>query len=391
MLRLLPAVAALTLATTAHTQTSPFWGELDRGPYDVGFAARYEFDASRSFWPPDSTEVHDLGRPLRILIWYPAEPSADTTMTFAAYRQVRPTDERLDYYNRVLRGWEHTTAARQFSPESDSLLDVVSAVRTMARRDVPTAAGRFPLIVHSLGLGDYQLEQTILFEYLASHGYVVATVPQVGAAPWDRSSFDAASVETQAADVAFVLDLLRRAEYVDAARLAITGHSMGGLVGLVVAARDPRVRAVVGLDASFVTPDGNALLTSMQWPASQMLAAVLDIHRRRDDVDRTSLERLAHADRYEVTIGGTAPPEIATHYDFQNWPVYSTLVGIEDPRGVNARPATFGLRVLLASVRMTRRFLDATLGGRTPRMEEIVAQEATSLPLGSAHSPATSR
>ena len=385
-MRLLPAIALPLLASVAQAQISPFWGDLDRGPHDVGFTAQYTFDRSRSFWPVDSTALHGQGRPLRILIWYPAVRSTDTTMTFGAYREVRPTDGRFDYYNRVLRGWEHSTAARQFSPESDSLLNVVSAMRTMARRDAPRAPGRFPLIVHSLGLGDYQLEQTILFEYLASHGYVVATVPQLGPSPWDRSSFDTASVQTQADDVAFALELLRQSDFADGERIAITGHSMGGLVGLVVAAREPAVRAVVGLDASFVTTDGNALLTAMHWPAARMRAAVLDIHRRRD-VDRTSLDRLTHLDRYEVTLGGAAPPEIATHFDFQNWPVYSILVGIEDARGARARPAAFGLRVYLASVRMTRRFLDVTLQGRAPSIEEVVGNEGTRVPLESVRHP----
>jgi len=379
------ALALLAFAGRADAQAvSPFWGNLQPGPYGVGFSARYVFDESRTFWPPDSTEVHGLGRPLRILLWYPAEQSSDTTMTFGAYREVLPADRRFEYYNRVLRGMEYSTATRQFSPASDSLLAVVSALRTMARRDVPPVGSNHPLVVHSLGLGDFQLENTVLFEYLASHGYVVATVPQMNATPWEPSSFDAGSVETQSADVAFAMNLLRNEDLVEGNRVAITGHSIGGLVAFLIASRYPEVRAVVGLDASFATPDGNALLESMNWPAPSMRAVVLDIHRRRGEgVDRRSLERLTQLDRYEITLGGAAPPEIVTHFDFQNWPIYSTLVGVEDPRGASARPAEFGLSAYLATVRMTRRFLDATLGDRVLAMGNVIGSEAERVPIES--------
>lgn len=83
-------------------------------------------------------------------------------------------------------------------------------------------------------------------EHLASWGYVVA-LPDLP----DNNT------ETRQSDARHMFSYLEAANgdassplhgMVNPARMAVTGHSLGGLTAMIVAARDPRVRAAVALD-----------------------------------------------------------------------------------------------------------------------------------------------
>lgn len=89
-------------------------------------------------------------------------------------------------------------------------------------------------------------------EHLASWGYVVA-VPDL---PDDDT-------EARQSDARHILSYLTEANgdpasplhgMIDSGRLGITGHSLGGLTAMVVAARDSRVRAAVALDPTNPDP-----------------------------------------------------------------------------------------------------------------------------------------
>ena len=128
--------------------------------------------------------------------------------------------------------------------------------------NAPVAIGGapYPLVIFSHGLGAVPEQSTFLTTYLASQGYVVA------APTFPLASFNApggptiADQPAQAGDISFVIDTLlgfsaepgnRFAGAVDADRIALTGHSNGGLATLVTAYdrtfRDPRVKAALPL------------------------------------------------------------------------------------------------------------------------------------------------
>jgi predicted dienelactone hydrolase len=117
-----------------------------------------------------------------------------------------------------------------------------------------------------------------LAEDLASHGYVVAVVDHthenVATTFPDGRVAPCASCEIphdpsfwlelgagRARDVSFVLDQLtgplrehRGANLVDAARIAVGGHSVGGASSLEAARADARIRAAIDVDGVLSTP-----------------------------------------------------------------------------------------------------------------------------------------
>ncbi|MFQ6850235.1 alpha/beta hydrolase [Streptomyces sp. 35M1] len=164
---------------------------------------------------------------------------------------------------------------------------LVAATRTFSRTDARPAPGRFPLVLLSPGFGTPRATLTGLAEELASRGYVVATADhpyestgtelpdgrvltcaacdEVAAQPDDagRRKVLAAVSTGRAADFSFLLDRLtgprpawRHARAIDARRVGMAGHSIGGNAAASTMAADRRVDAGVNMDGTFFDPVG---------------------------------------------------------------------------------------------------------------------------------------
>jgi len=133
--------------------------------------------------------------------------------------------------------------------------------------------GRFPLVVFSHGVGGCAIQSVFFTETLARRGYVVAAPEhrdallcslegrgQAAAAPvsppsvFDPASWSAASYAERRDDIRAILDAMPReapwSGVVDADRIGIAGHSLGGYVALAMAGgwpewHDPRLRAAL--------------------------------------------------------------------------------------------------------------------------------------------------
>jgi pimeloyl-ACP methyl ester carboxylesterase len=372
-------------ATSAAAQPSPLWGDLEPGPYRVGFQVLYRLDGTRTYFARSIDEDEQAsavqGRPIRIMVWYPASERGGTEpMRFGDYLSMDPRSSHFAGWNRVLQARDLDTARRQFAHSNpDSLLDILTGAVTAAYLDVPAAQGSFPLVLHSLGRNDFQMESTVLWEYLASHGYVVATVPQLGVNPLkSRLSFTIPDLELQLTDLAFALNELRRFRTADTERVAAMGHSSGGIVAMMLAATNRNVEAVVGLDPSFVTHDGNELLFSWEgFDLGRIRVPILTMYSAfsPERVSFTVLDTLLYSDR--VNLGWAK----ATHFDFQNWPLYSPLTGTEDPRGLEFRDVNTGKEIHLTICRETERFLWTVFNGTEEEMAALgAASELEELP-----------
>jgi dienelactone hydrolase len=299
------------------------------------------------------------------MVWYPGRTDTQETprITFREYVTTEAPERLFQAYNDALSSRDLDVARRQFAEPADSLFEQLMELRTAAHRNIPPANGRFPLVVHSLGRNDYQAESTVLWEYLASHGYVVAVVPQVGATDDSpRLQFTLEDLELQLRDVDFALAELTREPFVDASRTAVIGHSSGAVVGLLLASNDQNLDALVSLDGSITTTDGRDLLVEANWHPGAVSVPVLNLYAAgKRGIDLTVLDSLRSADRYHVGLGTGRPPFYAVHFDFQNWPIYSLLTGIEDSRGARWRSSATGRDFYLAACRLTRHFLDYVL------------------------------
>lgn len=175
--------AGLLAATPAAAQDPPLWGGLKSGPHPVGYH-RVAVDGGG---------VH---------VWFPAGRTRGEPM-------------RLEGY--------FDGAAR--------------ASLSTSLREAPTAAysaaspgdGPFPLVLYASDPGLPAPDNTVLAEYLASHGYVVA-------APIAPAGLDAA------------FNALRGFSHVGRDAVAVVTRDRGWPAAVEFAARCPAVRAVLVLD-----------------------------------------------------------------------------------------------------------------------------------------------
>ena len=244
------------------------WPGLEPGPFSVGFTVQHLYDHSRTFKNKldyfGERIPGEIARPVQISLWYPtSHPSTGEPMAARVYYDLTATetefsdpnqemlDSSLHELARILTmEWETSQDDR---PGVMNRLDSLFAEGTYAWLNATPADGPFPLVLHLPGYNTSANHHFPLFEYLASHGYVVAAVPNMGA--YSRSiDHEGMSLDVQARDLEFALSVVRGLPFVDPGRVATTGMSWGGLSNVLFATRNANVDAVVTFDGAVTMP-----------------------------------------------------------------------------------------------------------------------------------------
>ncbi|MEO8335741.1 MAG: hypothetical protein ABI664_12265 [bacterium] len=179
------AVATRFVASSAQAQSPLLWGSLKTGPHAVGFRLQYKLDHSREYDPEFITDttrfpVH-RPRPIMIGIWYPAQKTNATPMAYRQYLEISPGPGPLAPFARRLESAMRNAVGEEvaghkpkaMTPAETRAFERLLATRTSAVKDAPSASGKFPVILYHPGNGGTYEDNSALFEYLASHGYIV--------------------------------------------------------------------------------------------------------------------------------------------------------------------------------------------------------------------------
>ena len=241
---------ALVLAVIFQSQIfgNESWGNLKPGKYNTGFRLITTQDLSRVYPTNNSAELNP--RPIRIYIWYPAEQSAQPPMKFNEY---------------VCMAHDDFNSPSDIIPESklreilpvqilkgvpSEKIDTILTQPTYAIRDAAPKTGKYPLLIFGQGLYyESPLSHFILCEYLASYGYVVATCPLLGTY-YRLVNITVEDLETQVRDLEFALGYARSLPYVDSSKTGIIGYDLGGMAGLILAMRNPDIKAYFSMDSA---------------------------------------------------------------------------------------------------------------------------------------------
>ena len=387
----LPVLAcAATKCLSGQTQ---FWSTLEAGPHAVGFRTFYLRDTLRR-WEASITPdaAPDLGRPIRVSLWYPATASGGSEMRYGDYfhydgppdfRSLNDTLERSDRLSWLDDLTEET-------PNGRVVADSLFAMPVAARHDAPAADGRFPVILYSGGKGSRADANVELGEYLASYGYVVVTVPQLGPSAQDLELGSSPSdIMLHVRDLAFAWKAVRKLSIVDTVRLAVAGHSSGGVVALQFAMLYLGVRAVVGLDGSYGMFGEGGQRESHRtlirdFPAfdsDHFTAPLLDLRRANGvqgaELDSTVVADLRSSDRYVITL-----PRMY-HGDFTEWAPLAVRLGVPWPTGADGRTRQSALDGNQHAYRAILDFFRATLqgssGGITAMIRELQALDGVTV------------
>src|SRR5262249_13826574 len=128
--------------------------------------------------------------------------------------------------------------------------DRLLGMKTFAAKDAPAAEGRFPVVIYHPGLSGTHEDNSVLFEYLASHGYVV-----LSSAYPDPSAYGigiTSDLQGSFSDLEFRARYAHELTLAGADRPAAMGHSWGAIAVLHWAALpESPLSAFVALDSGF--------------------------------------------------------------------------------------------------------------------------------------------
>lgn len=319
------------------SQNSPaptIWPEVTPGAFSVGFMVMQEYDNTRTFKPKydyfGKPTQGPVARPLQISIWYPAKESINPKyMRLVEYYQTSateteftpPTSEQLKFVvERLKQIWPiEFRVPPEGREEIKKRIDEALQKEVFAVRDAIPAEGSFPLIVHMPGYNGSPDGCAYLFEFLASRGYVVAAVPNMGM--YRRNIDDeAASLDVQARDLEFVVGRLSNLSFVDGSRIGTTGMSWGGMSNVLFAERNYLVDAILTLDGAITMPEELKLIEAVPGYAHrnlraaymQLLVAPAEAKFRPKDLH--FYDSLVFCDAYMIQFRGVDHDEFSCGY-----------------------------------------------------------------------------
>ncbi|MGQ4601357.1 alpha/beta hydrolase [Nocardia sp. R6R-6] len=200
------------------------------------------------------TTVSAGGRELPVSVWYPA-----AAPTIPAHY--------VPASNPVAAALLSTEAALWLGEPIAAPMMLTATVAAGQDAPLDTTLGPLPVVVYSPGLGTPRWLASGLAADLASRGYVVIGVDHPGETPavevhgelmlgtapaYEDTEYMRRALDIRVADVHLVLDELAALPvvggHVDIDRIAVVGHSYGGLTALAAMRAEPRVRVAVVLD-----------------------------------------------------------------------------------------------------------------------------------------------
>jgi len=234
------ACVLLFSATAISGDGRLIWGNLEPGKYAVGLCV--------------TTFANTTGRPLDILLWYPAAKTRDEgEVTFAGYLTM--SEGKVDLSRMQLRTQLASEVSSDPAKVDRKALDRILDSRMLAITEAVPLKGRFPLLVWSAHHRTVAA-QSVLSEFLASNGYVVVFVRPHDAAPLPPYQIASREIrrkvlEQNVQDMEAGVRHLQAVHVIDASTsMGVLSWSYAGESATLFQTRNPQVRLVVGLSSN---------------------------------------------------------------------------------------------------------------------------------------------
>ena len=313
------ALVALVAPCATFGSTLPELTAVHNGPYKAGFKTIEVYDYTRTFRASrdyfGNPIEGETARPVQICVWYPSKTVADAQpLTLGEY--AFPYPERQEFFNFVSQLQDRENMRMQgmlrgLEPVLSLFSNEVEAVR-----GAPEVEGKFPVVIYAGDRTMGIIDNSPMWEYLASHGYVVAALHSVGTSALNPV-MTVRDLETQARDIELALAQMRDVPQADMKRVAVAGRGQGAQAAVLVGMRNSSVGAVLVLgELAGMGETTPVLLEHPEYDASALWVPILHVgtqpgmcdafrYADRTSVTDTMLTRMSLT--YYGIIAGTGP------------------------------------------------------------------------------------
>lgn len=316
--------------------------QLSPGRYPVGFQVLFRKDPSRPYKQKrdylGNPTTGDRSRPIQISVWYPAVASSNLSpIAFLDYLYLTLSEETgTEPSEKQKQGAINAFKNRWAQKASDDQVRWALNVTTMAKKNAEPEKDHFPLVLiaPSSGLSS-PVGSALLAEFLASHGYVVASSPGMGLNS-RQLSFNSVGVITQLQDLQFLIASLNSFPAIDPNKLAVIGFSFGGLAGSLLSMYNGDVDAFVSLETSAANKFGySVLFQNPLYDPPLLRVPVLHLTAQETNADSNDafLKAIKYAPLTVVKLKGMTPG------DFSSFAMITPLIPIPPSPEQNQPPA----------------------------------------------------
>ncbi len=279
-------------------------GSLKTGPHTVGFMSQHHWDGSR---PPIKEQINKSGRGIQVNIWYPAQ-SDGHPMELLDYIKLVSKESNPMKTHSSIKDWVSELSQEQMNSHGISLNE--SGLIQLLQQDIPMLAhrgaspkpGPFPVII----IGpETAFKWAITAEFIASHGFVVATVPITGTDTkrpnHEQTLFDVQAVikglQTEIKDLQFLINVIRNLSHADINQTGLLGYSSNVTAGLGLALNGFEFKAVVSLEGGIGGLGGELLSLLPEYSLHRQSIPVVHFFNPAAPHDLQWLEGMRYAER----------------------------------------------------------------------------------------------
>ena len=261
------------MAMSAHAQIEGYWkGELDAGVQKLNMGltiSKTDDEAYSATWDVPSQGAIDIPVDVIVVqenhlqITFPASLNASYTGTLKEdCIEGEFTQNGMTFPLKLNKGVKEVNKARPQDPQPPFNYRAEDVSFTNEREGntltgtltIPEGEGPFPAMVLVSGSGQQNRDEElmnhrpfwVIADYCARHGIAVLRYDDRGMGGSTGEVVNATSLDfSYDAEAAF--DFLRKQKHIDASRVGILGHSEGGIINFMVAARRPEVAFLISL------------------------------------------------------------------------------------------------------------------------------------------------
>jgi len=249
----------LILVVVCHlnAQTSRYWGQLTPGDYKVGYQDTIIFNPGQQY------ELNDYrgDKPYFVNMWFPLTSETGSRIKYNEYLifdSIPEIQSLIDSIQKVqhsafvswgvtydLDMWENSP----FSKGKQDLTKKMLEENLHVNKTNQYPKKEFPTIIYHHGNGGISFENSVLFEFLASHGFVIISADYHW--PGLRLSSYMQKSDLSLEDVDFVTNFSEGLPFTNHQNLRFIGHSWGGGVALRLnQKRNPKFKHYIIFDST---------------------------------------------------------------------------------------------------------------------------------------------